>query len=241
MRKQKIASDWIAPRRALVIQKVNSSHIGSRPVYVARGDETLPRTPSRADEILAQAASCFAHQGFHGVSMRDLAKANDCSVATLYNHFPNKEALLLAIGQRLFTVVIADLRVGVNAPTDGLTRLAHMVQVTVADCFRYRAEFLSFTHDRRHVRTTPELYPLVEAQNTCIGLWRRVLTEGMRDGSIRNDVDADAAIRVLLSVITGIVDADRPPQLALTEAGPDLAGEVPSLISILIDGLRPQL
>jgi AcrR family transcriptional regulator len=248
---KKNAAGRIVAERAFVGQKVNSSQLARHAEPVCRGDETLSPPASRSDEILAQTARCFARHGFHGVSMRDLAKVNNCSVATLYNHFPNKDALLLAIGQRLFSVIIADLRAAADAGTPGLTRLTRMMQATVADCFRYRAEFLSFTHDKRHVGLTPELSPLVELRNTCVELWRRVLTEGMQDGSVRRDVDPDATIWILVAVITGIVDGARATELAgagtvgadmvaADMVGADIVGKSSSLISVLIDGLRPQ-
>jgi hypothetical protein len=73
-------------------------------------------------------------------------------------------------------------------------------------------------------------------RNTCVELWRRVLTEGMQDGSIRRDVDPDATICILVAFVTGIVDGDRATELA----GADVVGYASSLISVLIDGLRPQ-
>ncbi|MBI5609511.1 MAG: TetR/AcrR family transcriptional regulator [Deltaproteobacteria bacterium] len=48
------------------------------------------------------AAEFVAERGFHGMSMRDLAKATGKNISTLYNDFPSKEALLLAIQLRAF-------------------------------------------------------------------------------------------------------------------------------------------
>ena len=45
-------------------------------------------------EILTAAARAFAEHGYHGMSMRDLARATGRAPATLYNYFDSKEELL---------------------------------------------------------------------------------------------------------------------------------------------------
>jgi AcrR family transcriptional regulator len=47
----------------------------------------------RKQAIISAARPLFAQNGFHGTSVRDIAKAADVSEALLYRHFPGKEAL----------------------------------------------------------------------------------------------------------------------------------------------------
>ncbi len=56
----------------------------------------LKRTDRRA-AILEAATPLFAEQGFHGVSIRQIADAARVSEALLYRHFASKEALFEAI------------------------------------------------------------------------------------------------------------------------------------------------
>ncbi len=58
-------------------------------------------------EILSAAARAFAEHGYHGMSMRDLAKATGRAPATLYNYFDSKEELLFTLQRDSFDALIA--------------------------------------------------------------------------------------------------------------------------------------
>ena len=62
---------------------------------------------TRNEDILAAAAHLLASHGYHGMSMRDLARATGMSLANLYNYFGSKEDLVFALQTRAFETLIA--------------------------------------------------------------------------------------------------------------------------------------
>ena len=52
-----------------------------------------PRDPARMQRVLDAAKTQFLQQGFGATSMESIAKASGVSKMTIYNYFPNKEAL----------------------------------------------------------------------------------------------------------------------------------------------------
>ncbi len=56
--------------------------------------------PSRRDRILREAERLFALYGFHGTSMRDIAKAADVGVSVMVYHFETKQNLYRALFER---------------------------------------------------------------------------------------------------------------------------------------------
>jgi len=78
--------------------------------------------------ILIQAIPQFAHEGFNGVSMRDIASTVGISAAALYHHFQDKQSLYLAAVEYSF----ADKEEGIQAVlSDNTTpedRLGHFVE-----------------------------------------------------------------------------------------------------------------
>lgn len=59
-----------------------------------------PRGDAVVEKILDRAMSSFLKQGFDGTSIDVLARETNTSKATIYRHFPDKEALFTAIVDR---------------------------------------------------------------------------------------------------------------------------------------------
>jgi TetR/AcrR family transcriptional regulator, cholesterol catabolism regulator len=56
----------------------------------------------RLGDVLDSAETLFADKGFHGASMRDVARAAGVSVAGLYYYLPSKQIALYLICERIF-------------------------------------------------------------------------------------------------------------------------------------------
>ncbi len=67
------------------------------------------------NEILTAAASILAKHGYHGTSMRDLAKATGRGLSSLYTYFPSKDALLFALQARAFETLLDSAKAAVAA------------------------------------------------------------------------------------------------------------------------------
>jgi AcrR family transcriptional regulator len=57
--------------------------------------------------ILQAAAALLAAEGFHGMSMRSLAKTAGTSLSNVYNYFPSKEDILFALQKESFETLCA--------------------------------------------------------------------------------------------------------------------------------------
>lgn len=67
---------------------------------------------STATRILDAAEALFAERGFAGVSVREIAGRVGLNQASIYNHFPSKQALYEAVLERGFTPIKALLAEG---------------------------------------------------------------------------------------------------------------------------------
>ena len=65
-----------------------------------RGRPPKTEGPSTRERILDAAIDLFAQNGFHGSSVRELAKSVGIKESSIYNHFKGKDGILAAIFER---------------------------------------------------------------------------------------------------------------------------------------------
>jgi TetR/AcrR family transcriptional regulator, cholesterol catabolism regulator len=81
----------------------------SRPVGRPRSED------NRGRDILAAAVELFASRGFDATSVRDIATAARVQPASVYYHYPSKEALLVAIVDQAAAQVTAQILAAAQA------------------------------------------------------------------------------------------------------------------------------
>ncbi|WP_179953145.1 TetR/AcrR family transcriptional regulator [Desulfobotulus mexicanus] len=82
----------------------------------------------RRESILNTALSLFAEKGFHQVSMSEIAKESEFSVGSLYNFFPNKEALYKAMILEKTGGVCRQLDHVINCDSDEFTKICRWIE-----------------------------------------------------------------------------------------------------------------
>jgi AcrR family transcriptional regulator len=186
---------------------------------------------SRRQAILDIGTVLFAANGYHGTSVRDIADACDLQPASLYSHFKNKEEVLHGILMPYLTSLVPALADAGDGMGDGRERLARLFDVAVTLGYAHRSQFIILNNDWNHIRRTPGLGFVVDSTRRCERIWRRVLADGVTDGSIRADVRPVHALRVAFGAVAGMVD-DRYDDLGSGKPrGPATIG------TIILDGL----
>jgi AcrR family transcriptional regulator len=166
--------------------------------------------------LLASAVRCFAANGFHATTTRDICSAVGLSPAALYVHFPSKELVLHAIVRIGHERALAE----VLAARDG----------RAADAAgRVRAVMARFTawHARHHVAARVCQYELTgltsqhydeirELRHRTTGVFRDTVQDGVADGSFPA-TDVNRVVRSMLSLGIDLVrwyrlDGDDSPE-----------------------------
>ena len=145
-------------------------------------------------EIIEAAARAIAERGYHGMSMRDLARATDRSLAGFYNYFASKDDVLFALQKEAFETLVASTRQALAEVHDAAARL----YVFIHNHVRYFAEHPDvmrvLVHEaaalppsrRRLIRALKEQYFEIGRE-----IVRVVVEEGCGDGAAvpRGSVD----------------------------------------------------
>ena len=94
------------------------------------------RHEAQRAEILTAGAAAIAENGFHGMSMRGLARATGRGLASFYNYFSSKEELLYALQTDAFETLTRSL----NAALEDLVDPVERLHAFVLNHIRYVAE-----------------------------------------------------------------------------------------------------
>ena len=83
----------------------------------------LPRTARRA-QLLAAAQDVFVTNGYHAAAMDEIAERAGVSKPVLYQHFPGKLELYLALLDMHCDAIIDRMRTAMSSSTDNKMRVA---------------------------------------------------------------------------------------------------------------------
>ncbi|MFD0527395.1 TetR/AcrR family transcriptional regulator [Kitasatospora arboriphila] len=147
----------------------------------ALADELWPDVqPETARRLMAAGLECFARQGYHATTTRDISAAAGMSSAALYVHFPSKAALLFEIVRSGHEQILAVVDRAVTGAGDPVVRMGRLAR-----------EFTEW-HARRHAVARVVAYELKslpeDDYRTVVDLRRRI--EHLTRGLVREGIEA---------------------------------------------------
>jgi AcrR family transcriptional regulator len=159
--------------------------------------------------IMRSARDIFAERGYHGASIRDIAKGAGLSLSVLYYYYSSKQELLNA----LLDDALADYLRGCEkelaaAGDDPAARLAAFVRATVDYRVRRQVESHLALREMRHLE--PELLErFVERRDRVPRLLREVIDDGVARGQFATPYP-DEAQRAILAMCNAIAQWYQP-------------------------------
>lgn len=134
------------------------------------------------------------------VAMATIAAEAGVGVATLYRRFPTREALLTALTQRAFEMVLARAREAEEAPGSGLQALDRFLEATIA----HRDQLVLPLHGGA-AGLAPQSAAAQAQVHEVLGAF---LARGRDDGSIRADLTAGDVVVFGAMLAQGLPGAD---------------------------------
>jgi AcrR family transcriptional regulator len=128
--------------------------VPAQPKTTPRKRPRQDRSRATVDTILAATARVIVKRGFDAMTTNAVAEAAGVSIGSLYQYFPNKEALVAALIERH----VEELNGAV------LSKLARVAQLPVADAVRAMIELTIRAHS-----VEPELHRVLTEQVPRVG------------------------------------------------------------------------
>jgi AcrR family transcriptional regulator len=179
------------------------------------------------ERLLTAAAQEFARAGFERASVDAISLAAGYAKGTIYNYFPSKEELFLAVVEE------ASAQAAVSpAPADAPA--GERLAAVIAGFCAWAREHDAFARVlvRECLMGTPGLYPrVILAEAPLTGELETILREGARSGELRDDLPAE----ILALALAGLADLALAQHWASGGALPALQ-EIPGMVLTLLLG-----
>lgn len=133
------------------------------------------------ENILAAAVQLFAEYGYHAAPLRDIARIAGIQAASIYHHYPNKQALLLEIMQTHMQRLNSRLEHILCACADPRERLRLAVANHIHLHTSYKAEFFIIDTELRALEDKNRAY-IVALRDKYDSLLQELLRDGMEQG-----------------------------------------------------------
>jgi AcrR family transcriptional regulator len=159
--------------------------------------------------ILAAGTQVFSREGYHGASIRDIAKQAGMSTASLYHHFGSKQELLYRIIERGMDELLDRTREEAErAGDDPEQRLRAIVKAHVKVHALRRKRALLTTAEMRNLR--PGQRKVMRAKfDEQQRFFDRAVLDGVEAGVFRSEHPVDAA-RAIASMCTAVAGWFQP-------------------------------
>ena len=181
--------------------------------------KTAPRFDRTAAAILDAAAHVFSEQGT-AANLADIAAAAGVSRATLYRYYPNREALLKALGAHALTELASRL------DDAGLER------ATVKEAIERLARANVAVGERYAVLASEQCMPdRADAERLVGAPMRAVFERGIASGQLRQDLPAGVLLELFAGTIMAAIKLTQRQQLGVEEASAAAA-------AVFLDGAR---
>jgi AcrR family transcriptional regulator len=174
----------------------------------------------RREQLLAVAGGQFAGLGFHAVSMESIAEAAGVSKPVLYQHFPSKRALYVALVEEAVDELHARVTSALEGTTDNRERVEEAVRAFFDFVSDPRFRLLLITADGAdaevaalvdgaHQGVAEGVAKLIAADAGLSQASAELLATGIRGLAIagaqwwvdRPEVDKDAAVALLARLL----------------------------------------
>jgi AcrR family transcriptional regulator len=159
---------------------------------------------SRREEILAAAKGCFAREGFHATSMRDIYRECGLSPGGVYNHFASKEEIVRALGEERLREA-QEHREALELIEDPIEALRLLAAGTREELVREEDLLLDLQLAGEAIRDESIAEVARQAFDATLETVVGLIGRAQRTDHLDPRVDAEALARALIGVFQGLV------------------------------------
>ena len=163
-------------------------------------------TTVRKKQIMDAARKLIMRSGSEHVTIKNMAKEVGISDSAIYRHFKSKTEILSFLADYVSAGLIHDIEVARGVGFNSMNIIDEILRTHLSKIKQKRglsflvlAEIISFGNKSLNKKVSDNIQIYVDRL-------RVVLSDGVRAGVVRKDVDLDAAALLLFGMIQGLVN-----------------------------------
>ncbi len=163
---------------------------------------------SMRENILAAAVQLFAEYGYHAAPLRDIARIAGIQAASIYHHYPNKQALLIEImetSMQRLNMALEHILIQYDEPQKRLyAAIASHIRLHTT----YKDEFFIIDTEIRALEGEGRSY-MLSLRDRYESLLQTLLRDGMERGVFRR-TDIKVSSYAIIAMCTEVATWFRP-------------------------------
>jgi AcrR family transcriptional regulator len=168
---------------------------------VSKAERKEREREMRRNDIVDAAEKLFFSRGYENVTMDDIAKEMEMARATLYLSFRNKEDIYAAIAIRASKIVSRMFGEMSQKGMTGIEKIRSVGSIYYEFYTRHTGYYMAYYHTGMFDPAgSPDLEELRTIRIKSFRMVVETVKEGIKDGTIRDDIDPEAATLIMLSM-----------------------------------------
>ena len=184
---------------------------------------------AREDAIVETAYELLSEQGYEKMNMDELAKQVGIAKATLYQHFPSKEDLLVGVVVRMMRRGEEDLFSEVDPHLSAMARLDQGLRRSLTHRIGIWHGSVGMTNNPRAIKNHPRYRTQVDR------MFAR-LSELIDQGKAEGDINPELSTTVIIHALMGLFQLNYEALLQIKNCPASQAVE--SLVTMTINGIK---
>ncbi|WP_454624657.1 TetR/AcrR family transcriptional regulator [Bradyrhizobium cenepequi] len=205
-----------------------ASNLGKKSGKIKRSEQTRRR-------ILDAAALWLNKKGLAVTSLQDLADEVGLQTASLYYHFPSKDALIEEVLHKGIEIVYDDVRRALDALGPGAT---YRERIRVAIATHLSSLLAHGDYTSANIRNFPLAPDNLREKNTAIrrqyaDYWRQLFQDAQKAGEIAPNIDLSLVRLLLIGAMNWSTEWFNPRKKSI-----DMIAD--TICNVLFDGIAPK-
>jgi AcrR family transcriptional regulator len=185
------------------------------------------------EKIRAAAVQLFAEMGYHAAPLRNIAEIAGIQAASIYYHYPSKQALLVEIMDTYMRQLNTSLEQIIAQPTGVAERLYEAIASHIRLHTTHKAEFFIIDTEIRALEGTWR-EQILTLRDQYEHLLQRLLQEGVDQGVLR-PTDVKVASYAMIAMCTEVAAWFRSPGRLTVQQVVDIYSQLIAQ-GLLLDG-----